>query len=284
MVLSDRLVAQLLPRDGGEWTPVTTGESGARVFHDRARARYAKLVRAEQARGLAAERDRIAWLGKTGIPTAAVLDWSVTDEGACLVTHAVAGVPADRLDAQALWRAWPAIAAVVRRLHDLPAAACPFGRGLEAMMPLARTTVAQGRVQPEFLPVELQRVPPATILRRLEDELAQRRAQEHGGQVVCHGDLCLPNVLVDPETLGVAGLIDVGRLGTADPYADIALLLANARETWPDEPAARRADRHFAEHYGIDLDPDRQRFYLLLDPLTWPQDPTRDTAPGAVGP
>lgn len=147
-------------------------------------------------------------------------------------------------------------------------------------MPLARTTVAQGQVQPEFLPVELQRVPPATILRRLEDDLPQRRSQERDGLVVCHGDLCLPNLLIDPETLEVSGLIDLGRLGTADPYADIALLLANARETWLDEPTACRADRRFAEHYGIDLDAARQRFYLLLDPLTWPLSPASDATPG----
>ncbi len=68
----------------------------------------------------------------------------------------------------------------------------------------------------------------------------------------------------------VAGLIDLGRLGVVDPYADLALLLANARETWPDEVTARAADYEFSELYGIDLDAERQRFYLLLNPLTWP--------------
>lgn len=280
MAINDPLVPELLLRDGGEWAPVTTGESAARVFHDRTRGRYAKLVRAEEVEELAAERDRIAWLGQTDIPAADVLDWNVTGEGACLVTRAVAGVSADQLDRETLWRAWPAIATLVSQLHALPAASCPFDRGLGEMMPLARTTVAQGQVQPEFLPVELQRVPPATILRRLEDDLPQRRSQERDGLVVCHGDLCLPNLLIDPETLEVSGLIDLGRLGTADPYADIALLLANARETWLDEPTACRADRRFAEHYGIDLDAARQRFYLLLDPLTWPLSPASDATPG----
>lgn len=73
------------------------------------------------------------------------------------------------------------------------------------------------------------------------------------------------------ELLGIrAGLIDLGRLGVADPYADLALLRANARETWPDEVTARAADHEFSELYGIDRDAERQRFYLLLDPLTWP--------------
>ena len=87
--------------------------------------------------------------------------------------------------------------------------------------------------------------------------------------VVCHGDLCLPNIVLDPRTLDVSGFIDLGRLGLADRYADLSLLLANARETWTDEKEARAADTAFAERYGITLDHDRLRFYLHLDPLTW---------------
>ncbi|MBB3044530.1 APH(3'') family aminoglycoside O-phosphotransferase [Nocardioides soli] len=263
-------VAALLPVDGSAWVPVETGESGATVLHDREGARFAKLVPVEESETLAAERDRISWLGEAGLPVASVLDWQATDDGACLVTRAVPGVPADRLDADMLRRAWPSIATMLRELHEVPVARCPFDRSLAVMMAVARRTVAEDRVQPEFLPDDLQRAAPAEILRRVEDELPRRRQEEDREHVVCHGDFCLPNILVDPETLGVSGLIDLGRLGRADPYADIALLLANARETWPDEGAARRADRDFAVRYGIDLDAGRQRFYLLLDPLTWP--------------
>jgi streptomycin 3"-kinase len=49
----------------------------------------------------------------------------------------------------------------------------------------------------------------------------------------------------------------------------LALLLANARETWQDEEQALAADAAFEERYGIALDHDRLTFYLHLDPLTW---------------
>ena len=264
------IAAGLLPADGTEWKPVTAGESGAMILHDDAHERFAKLVSGADVGDLAAERDRITWLGEAGLPAASVLEWRSTDAGACLITTAVPGVGADQLDAASLRRAWPAIAAVARQLHDLPAADCPFDRRLASMMPVARTTVAEQRVQTDFLPVAVQHVPPAQLLDQLEDELPQRRHQEQTERVVCHGDLCLPNILIDPGTMDVTGLIDLGRLGVADPYADISLLLANARETWPDEATARQADDEFAEPYGIDLDAERQRFYLLLDPLTWP--------------
>lgn len=262
--------AGLLPTDVADWEPITSGESGAVVLHDRTHGRYAKLVPAPDTDDLAAERDRIAWLDEAGLPVASVLEWRSTDDGACLITSAVAGVPAAQLDVAALRRAWPGITAIARELHGLATADCPFDRGLASMMPLARTTVAESRIQAEFLPLSLQHVPPARLLDRLEDELPRRRRQEKTERVVCHGDLCLPNILIDPHTMRVAGLIDLGRLGVADPYADIALLLANAREKWPDEVTARQADDEFAELYGIDLDAERQHFYLLLDPLTWP--------------
>jgi streptomycin 3"-kinase len=230
---------------------------------------YAKVVSPELVPELTAERDRNVWLNQTAIPSALVLDWRETDAGACLVTQAAPGVPASDLDAPDLRRAWPSVAGVVRALHDLAPDRCPFERTLSEMMRLARASVAERRVVVEFLPVALQRTPPTKILDEIELELPVRLAQERAHLVVCHGDLCLPNIVVDRTTGQVTGLIDLDRLGTADPYGDIALLLATARQTWTDEGIARRADHEFAEIYGTELDAERQDFYLRLDPLTW---------------
>jgi streptomycin 3"-kinase len=267
--VSPSLVAEFLPPDSGEWEPVVGGESGACVFCDHSQHRYAKIVSSELVADLSAERDRSVWLNEMTIPSAAVLDWRETGTGACLVTQAVLGVPASELDASALQRAWPSVVEAVRALHGLAVDRCPFDRTLAQMMRLAHASVAEGRVVVEFLPVALQRTPPAQIMEQIEAELPVRLAQERAQLVVCHGDLCLPNILVDPATGQVTGLIDLGRLGTADPYGDIALLLATARETWSDEAMVRRADEEFAEIYGTELDPERLDFYLRLDPLTW---------------
>ena len=261
--------SELLPSDTDDWEPVTGGESGASVFVDRGRRRFAKIVSSERLTELAAERDRSAWLSRTGAPCAGVLGWRESAAGACLVTQAVAGVPASDLDAAALRRAWPSIVRMVRGLHDLDVAGCPFDRGLEYMMSLAEATVDEGRVVVEFLPEALQRTPPPQILEQIRAERPTRLAEERADLVVVHGDLCLPNILVDPETGEVQGLIDLGRLGTADPYGDIALLIATARGTWPDAPTARRAEDEFADIYGAALDTERLDFYLRLDPLTW---------------
>ena len=269
MPVSRSILAGFLPPDSREWEPVAGGESAASVYFHRGRHRYAKIVSPEVVADLAGERDRSVWLNQTSIPSARVLDWRETDAGACLVTQAVLGLPANELGVAALRRAWPSIAVTVRALHELGTDRCPFDRGLSQMMPLARARVAEDRVIVDFLPEALQRTPPTHILETIDAELPVRLAEERTELVVCHGDLCLPNILVDPATGQVRALIDLGRLGTADPYGDIALLLATARETWSDREIARRADQEFADLYGTQLDPERQDFYLRLDPLTW---------------
>jgi streptomycin 3"-kinase len=257
-----------LPSDC-RWEPVGGGESGARVFRSADGSRYAKCVAPGEVAALALERDKITWLDGHDIPGPRVLDWRPDGDGACLVTSAVPGVPANAVSARDLALAWDSIADTVRRLHDLPTAECPFDRGLARMFAIAQDVVVRGAVRTEFLPEEQRDTPPTVLLTRLATRLEPRMTQESAEAVVSHGDLCLPNIILDPETHTVAGFVDLGRLGIADPYADIALLLADARESWQDERRAGNADRVFADRYGIDLDAERQRFFLHLDPLTW---------------
>ncbi|WP_413797072.1 APH(3'') family aminoglycoside O-phosphotransferase [Streptomyces iranensis] len=259
----------LLGLGDGDWVPVTVGESGAAVFRSTDTTRYAKCVPAADAAELKAEHDRVAWLSGQGVPVPRVLDWHSGDAGTCLVTSAVSGVPADQVAAGDLWRSWERIADVVRRLHEVSVAECPFRRDLDAMVSVARDIVARDAVNPEFLPVEQQQIPTAELLGRLTRQIPRLREQGVADTVVCHGDLCLPNIILDPQTLDVSGFIDLGRLGPADRYADLALLLANARETWTDEERARAVDVALAERYGMALDHERLRFYHHLDPLTW---------------
>ncbi|MFW6691400.1 APH(3'') family aminoglycoside O-phosphotransferase [Streptomyces sp. MAR4 CNX-425] len=259
-----------------DWTPVTTGESGATVLRSPDGTRYAKHVPATAPAGhagaaaLAAERDRTAWLAdRPGAPGPRVLDWRSDAAGARLVTAAVPGVPADQLPPAELRACWPALAEAVRDLHALPAADCPYRRDLDGVFATARDVVARGAVNPDFLPVEQQHTPAPELLARLEPELPGRREQAAADPVVCHGDLTLSNIVLDPHTRTVAGFVDLGRLGLADRHSDLAVLFAHARETWPTAAEARVREMVFAARYGTAPDPDRLRFYLHLDPLTW---------------
>jgi streptomycin 3"-kinase len=235
------------------------------VFRSADGSCYAKTVGPAHVDVLATERDRIAWAHGHGLPTPAVLDWRATEDGARLVTTAVAGVPADRLSPDDFSRAWPSIVDAVRALHDIPAEECPFRRDVDAMLALARDVVSRDAVNPDFLPDDDKAVAAVALLERVEGEVETRRRQEDVDRVVCHGDLCLPNLLVDRGRF--SGFIDLGRLGVADPHADLALLLANVHDTYGG--LARAARERLDAGYPRSVDDDRLAFYLRLDPLTW---------------
>jgi kanamycin kinase len=76
--------------------------------------------------------------------------------------------------------------------------------------------------------------------------------------VVCHGDACSPNTLIDDDGL-CCGHVDVGDLGVADRWADLAVatlsLSWNYAGEWEDE---------LFDAYGVDPDPERIDFYRRL--------------------
>jgi kanamycin kinase len=76
--------------------------------------------------------------------------------------------------------------------------------------------------------------------------------------VVCHGDACVPNTLVDAKGDWVAH-VDLGRLGLADRWADIAV--ASMSLGWN---FGEGFEESFFEAYGIERDELRIRFYRRL--------------------
>ncbi|VCW27810.1 strA_3_AF024602 [Escherichia coli] len=134
-----------------------------------------------------------------------------------------------------------------------------FGRAVDV--------VSRNAVNPDFLPDEDKSTPQLDLLARVERATgaARPRAHRYG---CCHGDPCMPNFMVDPKTLQCTGLIDLGRLGTADRYADLALMIANAEENWQRQMKQSAPSLSYSMYW--DRSPDRERLaYLRLDPLTW---------------
>jgi aminoglycoside phosphotransferase len=83
--------------------------------------------------------------------------------------------------------------------------------------------------------------------------------------VVCHGDACLPNFLLDPDSLAVTGMIDVHRLGVADRHLDLALATRSISDTTLNPAYGAPAAEAMLAAYGRAADPWRLHFYALLD-------------------
>lgn len=76
--------------------------------------------------------------------------------------------------------------------------------------------------------------------------------------VVCHGDACAPNTLLDDECRPVAH-VDLAALGVADRWADIAV--AAMSTGWNYGPGYEDL---LIEAYGVEPDPERLAYYRDL--------------------
>ncbi|MCP2169752.1 kanamycin kinase [Goodfellowiella coeruleoviolacea] len=250
-----------------DWHPITHGHSGAGVWRlGGDPGHYVKIaprsVSPDSGFDLVAEADRTVWLGGQGIPTAEVVEVGADDTAAWLVTTAVPGrSAAEPWPAEQRADVVDALADIARALHALPVADCPFDRGLAVTVPHARQAAAAGLVDLADLDVERQGWSVSRLLAELD---ATRPAVEE--PVVCHGDLCLPNVLLDPDTRAVTGVIDLGRLGTADRYADLALATRSlSAESLNPQFGPAFAARFLARYGESRVDARRLEFYRLLD-------------------
>jgi kanamycin kinase len=76
--------------------------------------------------------------------------------------------------------------------------------------------------------------------------------------VVCHGDACAPNTLVG-EDGRCGGHVDLGALGVADRWADLAV--ATWSTSWN---FGASWETTLLDAYGVAPDPERTRYYRLL--------------------
>ncbi len=245
------------------------GTSIQRVSDDRLGELYVKLAPAlatsDPRFNPAAEAERLRWLAAQGMPVPAVVDVGEGSGLRWLVTRAVDG----RTAADPGWTAAErltvigAVADIARALHTLPTTSCPFDGRLAVALPRARAAVANGTVDLDDLDPGHRGFSCADLLRELD--ATPQPAEDD--LVVCHGDLCLDNVLVDPAGREVVALIDAGRVGVADRWQDLAILLRNFDG---DESSAwgfhRRHAERFATRYGLAaIDEPKRDFYCLLD-------------------
>ncbi len=217
------------------------------------------------ARELADEAERARWLRTQGFPAADVVEFDGDTDRCWLLTRALAGRPASAHWAETERnRVIDAFADLARALHAVPVGWCPFDRSLAVTLPYARTAVETDAVDLLRLDPEREGRTGRQLLASLEAAIPDQKED----LVVCHGDLCLPNLLLDPVDITVTGLIDVGRLGTADRYLDLALATRSISSESLNPQFGDGYARRFLSRYG-EIDPDSARvdFYRLLDEI-----------------
>lgn len=185
----------------------------------------------DQEADLLTEARRMKWAGQfINVPT--VLSCGQYAEGQLLLTAALPGHNAvsepGKADPE---RSAYAIGQGLRELHDkLPVKQCPFSWDLAtriASLPLSEQT----ELMAEAPPLDA---------------------------VVCHGDACLPNTLLDAGG-NFLGHVDMGNLGVADRWADLAIA------AWSTEWNYGPGYEHLVyAGYGIDPDEEKIAFYRRI--------------------
>ncbi|MET3807649.1 kanamycin kinase [Nakamurella sp. UYEF19] len=200
---------------------------------------------------LTGEAARLRWAA-AHVTVPLILGMGSDDQGSTLIT---AGLPGENA-VTARWKADPAkavaaIGAGLRELHEAaPASTCPFDWTQPAR--LGEILSGAGRLDPGDWHPEHQDLTVELALARLEHPPDVDRA------VVCHGDACAPNTLLADDGT-VSGRVDLGALGVADRWADLAI--ATWSTNWNYGPGW---ERPLLEAYGIEPDPERTAYYRLL--------------------
>ena len=241
---------------GRRWSRDLVGEAGCAVHRLHAAGLpdlFLKQGRGDAAADLADEYARLRWLAGR-LPTPAVMAFSASGEEAHLLTTAIPGRTAWQMlteDPAGREAVVDALANFLLRLHALPVDVCPFDSGSP------RLALARGRMEARLVDGDDF----GDAHKGWTAEQVWVELEHLGGfevhPVVPHGDFSLDNILVaDGE---VTGCIDVGRLGVADRWQDLAIMW----DCLDEFDAALQA--RLLESYGVALDERRLRFHLALD-------------------
>jgi aminoglycoside phosphotransferase len=215
--------------------------------------RFVKWTPAGSGIDLATEILRLRWAERF-VDVPRVLDHGSDSSGSWLVTAALPGENA----VTARWKADPerAVAAIgrgLRAFHDtLPRESCPFGWSRTDRLAEVEQRAANGLHDPSRWHKEHRGL-------TIEEALAAlREVPGTDDLVVCHGDACAPNTLLADDG-HVTGHVDLGALGLADRWADLAI--ATWSTAWN---YGWGLERRLLDAYGIEADPIKIAYYRLL--------------------
>ncbi len=145
---------------------------------------------------------------------------------------------------------------------------CPCDNSLSVKLAMAGHNVENGKVdldnvEPETFG-ENGFSSPAELLRWLENN----RPEEDSA--FSHGDFCLPNLFADKDK--VTGFIDLGKMGIADRWQDIALCYRSLKHNFEGKYNGGKLYEGYYpemlfEKLGVKPDWEKLKYYILLDEL-----------------
>ncbi|MEO1286642.1 MAG: APH(3') family aminoglycoside O-phosphotransferase [Chloroflexota bacterium] len=236
--------------DSSEVTPITVGHSADAVYRLQGDETYYLKIGVS----LRDECERLQWLeGKLPVPK--LVHFEINDGKHYLLTTAVHG--------QMLFETGLPIkqcldiyAEAAHMWHQLPIGNCPFQWRIPQQIDDARHRLNNEQINPDKFDVCYY----GKSALELFADLLNAMPDEEEDLAITHGDFCLPNVLIDPETHTITGFVDVGQMGISDRHLDLVLASRSIAYNFGSKYIP-----YFYEQYGIAENPAKRHFYCILN-------------------
>lgn len=208
------------------------------------------------------------WLGKR-LPVPEILVYTTAGDTAyCLMSRMQGKMLCDPFYMDRPGLLLDLAARALEHLWTVDVADCLFDSTLDEKLRIAEQNVEAGHV-------DLTNTEPETFgehgfssPKELLEWLKAHRPPED--LVLTHGDFCLPNIFARGEQ--VTGYIDLGRMGIADRWQDVAICCRSLKDNFEGRYNGGRAYFGFSpelllERLGIEENQEKLTYYILLDEL-----------------
>lgn len=237
--------------DTAQVIPITVGMSADEVHRIEADEVYYLKIGID----LSAEADRLTWLaGKLPVPQ--LRHYEVYQDQHYLLTSEVQGVMMMNADLPVSWRV-DLMAEAARMWHSLAIDDCPFDNTLRQQLRHARQQLDNNLVDADCFDAQFFG---KTAHELYADLLNAMPNDEDEDLVLTHGDLCLPNILVDEKAGHITGFVDVGEIGVSDRHLDLVL----AGRSIQYNLGGKWIDRLY-DAYGTKRNNQKYHFYCILN-------------------
>lgn len=255
-------IKALIGTEAYELDTVGLSQSSILLFHD-------KVLKIEQeCEESNREMQMMQWL-KQKLPVPEVICYEKQDGMNYLLMSRLPGVMAcDSTVMKQPEELVAALAAGLQMLWQVDISECVYWSNLDQKLEIAKYNVEHGLV-------DIDRCEPDTFgeggfenPEKLLEWLLEHKPKDE--YVLSHGDYCLPNVFVKDGT--VCGFLDLGKMGIADRYQDIALCYRSLLHNYQGKYGGGVVYEDFRpellfEALGMDADWEKVRYYILLDEL-----------------
>lgn len=250
--------------DGKNYMTDETGMSGSQVLL------FPDMVLKIQEHSIETEREYhiCKWL-KQRIPVPEILEYAIAEgKSYCLMTRIPGRMICDDMYMANPEQLLEIVSQAMKLLWSIDINSCPCDNSLHVKLKQARYNIENGLVDLDNVDSETFGENGFHSPEELMKWLEENRPEEE--LVFSHGDFSMPNIFAAGDK--ISGFIDLGRMGIADRWQDIAICYRSLKHNFEGRynggfPYEGYRPEMLFEKLEIEPDYEKLKYYILLDEL-----------------